>query len=311
MVLIKVTGKDAKKLLQGQLTCHLDEITEQTFRLGAYCNVQGRAIATFYLFYWQDAYYFIVHEKVAAILLTTLKKYSVFFQVQLDIVSNGLALFGIQEVTAEFYAQNDALQSNEQSPMLLGVPAYVAHANHEGISLGVPGVFKRSIIVCLNESLLFSRLDSLSVMPDVDLWRLLDIVKGIAHVDGDTKEQYIPIELNYDLIQGINFKKGCYTGQEIIARMHYKGKPKFRVAYISFVSDEQVHANQSFYVQTSEGIRHVFAKLLSWVKLAQENHALVLINQSLLASMSLDEGQLITIDEPRLDIYLRSNIYPK
>ena len=53
--LIKVDGPDAKKFLQGQLTCHLEELTLDSFRLGAHCNVQGRALATFYIFYWHTS----------------------------------------------------------------------------------------------------------------------------------------------------------------------------------------------------------------------------------------------------------------
>ena len=76
--LIKVDGPDAKKFLQGQLTCHLEELSLDSFRLGAHCNVQGRALATFYIFYWQEAYFIVLDHSIVSDWLNTLKKYSVF-----------------------------------------------------------------------------------------------------------------------------------------------------------------------------------------------------------------------------------------
>jgi len=62
-----------------------------------------------------------------------------------------------------------------------------------------------------------------------DQWDKRLIERGFAEVRGDTSEQYLPQELNFDLVNGVNFKKGCYTGQEVIARLHYRGKSKKRL----------------------------------------------------------------------------------
>lgn len=61
---------------------------------------------------------------------------------------------------------------------------------------------------------------------DNDVWQQLDIYQGVAQVQPETRELFTPEDLNYPLIDAVSFRKGCYTGQEIVARMHYKGKHK-------------------------------------------------------------------------------------
>src|SRR3990167_1134226 len=92
--LLKVSGIDAKKLLQGQLTCHMDEITETEYRLAAHCNPQGRVISLFYVFMQQNAYYLLMPISMLDIALNALKKYAVFYKVELTNVSEHFTAIG-------------------------------------------------------------------------------------------------------------------------------------------------------------------------------------------------------------------------
>src|SRR5579863_4135955 len=82
--LLKVSGPDAKKFLQGQLTCNLEEVSDSQSRLGAHCNPQGRVLFLFRLFCFQNAYYLVMPREMPAIALRCLKKYAPFFKLELS-----------------------------------------------------------------------------------------------------------------------------------------------------------------------------------------------------------------------------------
>ena len=81
----------------------------------------------------------------------------------------------------------------------------------------------------------------LLVNQDINLWKQEEILSGSPNIYPATQEAFIPQSLNLDLIDAINFKKGCYTGQEIVARTHYLGKPKRRM----FIAKAQAELNSS------------------------------------------------------------------
>src|SRR5258708_37185821 len=83
---IKIQGKDAKKFLQGQLTCDIASLSPDTLQLSAHCNPQGRVISLFYLCQHQDAFYLWMQKSMVDIALSALKKYAVFYQLNLDVV---------------------------------------------------------------------------------------------------------------------------------------------------------------------------------------------------------------------------------
>ena len=80
---IKIQGKDAKKFLQGQVTCDVDKITTEQSSLAAHCNPQGRIISLFQLFLYRDAYYLLMQQTMIPIAMAALKKYAVFFKTEI------------------------------------------------------------------------------------------------------------------------------------------------------------------------------------------------------------------------------------
>ena len=154
--LLKVSGIDAKKFLQGQLTCDVEEITSTKTALGAHCNPQGRVISLFRLFFYQDAYYLLMPVAMVPITMNALKKYAVFFKAELSDATKTLADIA-QHIALEKYS---------------------------------------------------------------------DIAKGIPAIYPETSGKFLPHDLNLPELNVVSFHKGCYTGQEIIARMHYKATLK-------------------------------------------------------------------------------------
>jgi len=194
--LLKIEGIDAKKLLQGQVTCDVDKITATTGSLAAHCNPQGRIISLFYLFQFQDAYYLLLPAGMASIALSALKKYAIFYKVTLTNVSNTLNIIGCAE----------------KEIAGLAADGNIAIAN-------VPAQTPRYLI--LSQIKLLAAITSTS-----SEWKQQDIEDKVPAIYPETSGIFLPHELNLPELGAINFDKGCYTGQEIIARMHYRGKLK-------------------------------------------------------------------------------------
>ncbi len=155
--LVKISGLQAKKFLQGQLTCNLEEVTETESRLGAHCNPQGRVLFLFRILYHEETYYLVLPQTMVDLALRVLKKYAIFFKLMLG------------------EAQEEAKELR-------------ARAAQE--------------------------------------WRYFDLSQGIPQIYPETSALFLPHELNLHQLGGLSWDKGCYTGQEIIARMHYRGKLK-------------------------------------------------------------------------------------
>jgi folate-binding protein YgfZ len=198
--LLKVSGTQATKLLQGQLTCDVEKITAMQSSLAAHCNPQGRIISLFYLCLFNSDFHLLMPRNMIDIALSALKKYAAFYKTELSDVSNTLSCIGYvgpqidtKELTRITTPGNDA----------------------RCIYIGEASVIKLQI------------LDKLTTeISPPEAWKELDITDGIPSLYPATTTVFLPHELNLQTLHALDFEKGCYTGQEIIARMHYKGKLK-------------------------------------------------------------------------------------
>jgi len=195
--LLSVSGQDAKKFLQGQLTCNMDEITPSVAHLAAHCNPQGRIISLFRIFIHNDQYYLQMPKDLIPIAYNNLKKYAVFFKVNLTDESKNLMILG-GEGTPPDNLPNDFIILK------------LADMNNYEI-IGKPEQIKK----------IFTHYQN-----DINGWHAQEIAAGIPTIYAVTSEKFLPHELNLQKLNGISFNKGCYTGQEIIARMQYRGKLK-------------------------------------------------------------------------------------
>jgi len=208
---LSASGKDAAKLLQGQSTCNVFEVSETQARIGAFCNPKGRAIATFLLAKQADAYLLVLPLELLELVKTRLQKYVLRSDVKFTDRSDDLCLLGIS--------------SNEAPPETRFAARYEADA----VSIALGSAAKRTLVIAEPEqaiALWSERLSQGYAPGDSDGWRLLDLLGGIPWLTLATSEEHVPQMLNLDKLDGISFTKGCYTGQEIVARTHYLGKAK-------------------------------------------------------------------------------------
>ncbi|HEY2566218.1 MAG TPA: hypothetical protein VGH95_00705 [Candidatus Aquirickettsiella sp.] len=221
--LIRINGKDVKQFLQGQLTCDLEEISAEQSRLGAHCDVKGRVIASLRLFFYQNNYYFLLPLNMLPLLLASLQKYAVFSKITLTDVSKDWQKIGLYGPYLKELLNDQKLYVAKENE--------VAEFNNK-LGLSIPGPTPR-IILLVPTSEPIGFIDALE-QQNIDHWHLLDIMAGIPTIYPETSSQFTPHQLNFPQINGVSFNKGCYIGQEIIARTHYLGKSKSRLYRVSF-----------------------------------------------------------------------------
>jgi folate-binding protein YgfZ len=199
-----VTGPDARSYLQGQLSFDLDRLTPGQIELATCNSPQGRVQAVTWILERSDAIVLLLPAALVDRTLARLKKYVLRAKVK---VESGAARFGVFGAT--------------EAPSI-GTPR--AHTEIEGRSyVQWPGGSPR--VLCIAEPNLDARTDA----DFVSAWHRADIEAGLPQVYPQTLEAFVAQMLNVDALGGIGFEKGCYTGQEIIARTHYRGAVKRRM----------------------------------------------------------------------------------
>jgi folate-binding protein YgfZ len=230
--LIQAYGEETAAFLQGQFTNNIEEVSATHSQLTAYCTPKGRALATFRAFQRENTLYLTVACDLLEDTLKRLRMFVMRSKVTLEDGNDALVRFGISGNTAE----------EELTQALGGFPAEVDDVQLlKGITaIRIPGPSPRfELYGELDEmSKLWETLNVRCAPVGANSWRLLDILAGIPTVSLGTKEAYVPQMMNYELIGGVSFKKGCYTGQEVVARMHYLGAPKRRMYRIHFDTDD-------------------------------------------------------------------------
>lgn len=228
---IRISGPDSINFLQGQLTCNTDLLSAECSLTGALCNLKGRVIADFRLVKINEDIIMQCAMGMADRILVTLKKYAVFSKVelsQLESANNSApAVLGVLGKGVD-----EAL-----SILGLDLPKNTGGVSSSPTStvIRVPGLSRRIEIWMHSEAAAEQLLTALKEEKNNDPgpWLRADIEAGIVHVTPSLSEEFTPALLNYDLSGLIDFKKGCYTGQEIVARMFYRGTAKRRLRLAS------------------------------------------------------------------------------
>jgi hypothetical protein len=208
---LTVSGVDAAKFLQGQITCNINDITAIKSSLGAMCNPKGRVITTFLLIKNGDDFLMVLPKELLAAVKKRLQMYVLRSKLTLTDSSDELCLIGLRD---------QAQQSGGVAEQRF------ATSNQDNI---VVDFQNRSLVVAEadNAQPLWEKQVKRGFQPEGSAqWRYLDLLSGIPWLTVETSEEFIPQMLNLDKLGGISLTKGCYTGQEIVARTHYLGKAK-------------------------------------------------------------------------------------
>lgn len=241
---LTVAGKDAEKFLQGQITCNINDITDIKSSLGAMCNPKGRAITTFLLVKDADAFLMILPNELLASVKKRLQMYVLRSDVILTDSSDELCLIGLSYGISQTDGALDFATSRQENIVV----------NFQDRCLIIAEVD--------NAQSIWTKQVNQGFQPDDSAqWRYLDIISGIPWLSAETSEEFIPQMLNLDKLGGISFNKGCYTGQEIVARTHYLGKAK-REMFLAEGGDIMPPEPNSTIIDDREGVEQSVGKVL-------------------------------------------------
>lgn len=247
--LIRIKNTNAKTFLQGQLTCDVNKINELRASLGGYCELKGRLIASFRLFILQQDYYLALPADIANNCTKELQKYGMFSKVVIERGSD-MNLLPIIVGDSEF---NQALQEILSLAELPVTPNDVIQAASFCI-IRCHGEQARYLIAGATNDIssITTKLTQAKLIASDNQWQLAEINAGIPTITADTIAQFTPHEVNLPRLDAVSFNKGCYRGQEIVARMHYRGKLKQHMYRASLNGDQTLALHPGAALHTAE-----------------------------------------------------------
>jgi tRNA-modifying protein YgfZ len=219
---LRFSGEDAQAFLQGQLSCDVERVDPRSSSYGAYCSSKGRMIANFLLLRDDAGFIMVLSRDLVPAVQKQISKFVLRSKVKVSDASQAVVLAGAAGGRA-----GHALA--EVFPDLSTVPGEVRSVPGTGAIVRLKD--DRWLLV-LEEKEAPAALHGLErhlAPADARVWRWLDIRSGLPLVTAATQDQFIPQMANLELIGGVSFEKGCYTGQEVVARTQHLGKVKRRM----------------------------------------------------------------------------------
>lgn len=280
--LLSVNGPDAAKFLQGQITCDINELKNSITRIGAQCNIKGRMLLCFRALQINNEQIILrMHRDLIATAMSGFGKYIVFSKAKLADMNEEYRCVGI-----------------------LGHKARQILSDILNINLTIDDEWQlagKSVVIRLNENryecwlaaseaeFFWQKLAHACEIAEQNVWTLHDIQAGLGDITPNTVEIFTPQAINLQLVNGINFRKGCYTGQEIVARLHYRGNLKRHMYRFEFA----LNGNE-LPLPGSELCNHA-GKSVGEVVIA--------------AKKTADSGELLAsaIDDERNELYIPNN----
>ena len=214
---IALHGEEQSKYLQGQVTCDVNTLEDDNLLLGAHCDAKGKVFSVFRLINRQQKHLMLQPAASISSSLAELKKFGVFAKVTIE-QTTGLAFYAIAGKNAtEILHQQFVELPNSLTPVLQVGSTTIVY---------LAGKLKRYLIIDEAETAAKIINDFSLAIYSQALWDLIEINEGFPLLAPETVSSYVPQMLNLQAIHGISFTKGCYLGQETVARMQYLGKNK-------------------------------------------------------------------------------------
>lgn len=216
--LLRISGRDATDFLQGQLTNDITRL-DSGWQYSGYCNPKGRLLTVLRIWSAADGYYALLNRQLEQAIVRRLRMYVLRSQVQIETIENAV-IAGLDsiEILADIVPQLAGQTAGTESK-----PGHFSLLQYQ-----------QDYVLVGGGSMLFVSPGGQAALPEpaadsLYCWHDQVLLAGVPEIGTTTSELFVPQMVNLDLLGGISFKKGCYTGQEIVARMHYLGKLKQRM----------------------------------------------------------------------------------
>ena len=213
--LLKISGGDAESFLQAQLSNNINELDNSSIQLNAYCQHQGKMLALFWVMRSNDDFLLSFPLDLLEIIKSRLQMFVIMSDVTIDDVTDDYLQIGVIDEN-----QNNAFTINDKLSLIIANP---------------------------------SELSKFKVISN-DFWDKACIDSSLPEIYLSTSEKLVPQMLNLDIDEiGVNFSKGCFPGQEVVARLHYLGVAKRRL--FAFESDSEINVGDTLFCSTSKSAK--------------------------------------------------------
>jgi folate-binding protein YgfZ len=246
--LIAVRGADARSFLQGQLTSDLDSVDEWRSQLGAWCSPKGRVLVLFRVMERKDAILLKLPASLVEPTLERLRMYVLRAQVELEDVSDHFVRLGVSGEAAAGILDGCFGETPTS-------PGQVTAAD-DSLLVRLSGETPRYEVICGVDKARQCWQNAVRPLTPAGAapWSLLGILAGIPEVY--VADEFLPQMLNLDALDAVSFNKGCYVGQEIVARTQHLGRLKRRLYRLRVDTDDAPATGASLYeagfAQTAE-----------------------------------------------------------
>ena len=221
---IKISGRDAISFLNDQFTNDITSLERKQWQFNGYCSSKGRLIAIMRLFVDDDCVYFILPKQLATEIIKRLQVYVFRAKVKFETLTDYKIYCLLGQDAKDYFGNLNALEfKSEGNGFLLNI-----------------SIQSSRYLAILKSSDALAGLEILPSQKSEQFWRLSEIKAGVPNIDVQTSELFIPQHVNLDKLNAISFQKGCFPGQEVVARLHYLGKAKQTMNYFKLDSSEPI-----------------------------------------------------------------------
>mgnify|MGYP006115460789 CR=1 FL=1 len=213
--LLKISGRDSEAFLQGQFSNDISKLDTKSVQLNSYCQHQGKILALFWVMKYEDSFFLSFPLDLLGTIKPRLQMFVIMSDVAIDdVTANYLQIGAIEEF------QNNSFKINDKLSVIITSP---------------------------------SELSDFDVSPK-EFWSKACVDSLLPEIFLITSEKLVPQMLNLDIDEfGVNFSKGCYPGQEVVARLHYLGSAKRRL--FAFESETEINIGEPLYCASSKSAK--------------------------------------------------------
>lgn len=246
--LIAASGDEAAHFLHNQLTNDVEHLDDVEARLAGYCSPKGRLLASLLIWKTADGIMLQLPREIQAGVQKRLQMFILRAKAKLVDATDNHVMLGLAGPAAAsalmpwFPTLPLAIYGKVES----AAGTLIRHSN----AFGVP---RYQWITTAEQAMeAWPELTRILQASGAEAWRLAEIDGGVPHITAVTQEKFVPQMINFELIGGVNFKKGCYPGQEIVARSQYLGKLKRRMMHASVAAPHAEPGTEIFSIDDPE-----------------------------------------------------------
>ncbi|QFU21332.1 tRNA-modifying protein YgfZ [Shewanella eurypsychrophilus] len=246
MGLMSVTGEQGRSFIHGQVTTDITSLEKHIWRWGAHCDPKGKMLASFRAFTIDDALMMMMPADTLAVDLPHLAKYAVFSKAELANVTDDYLVLGVAGEQAQTWV-NDHFTigvNNSIEQEVTDIPGGVLLKDGARFIIVMDKETAQSFLTSVNQDIF-----------DASAWQALEINSGYPNIAAPQQGSFVPQMCNLQAVNGISFNKGCYMGQETIARMKYRGGNKRALYILSGSSSETITLETKLELALEDGFK--------------------------------------------------------